>query len=107
MMRVSVLFPSLSVAFDDGVALLQVAAKPHIQDVNAQWPDTAKGCSGQTWNGPFENRKCKYQHKDRLWRIERNTLDECKALCEVEQDCRGFSYGPHGGVNVCMGCKDE
>lgn len=55
------------------------------------------------------DKKCPYQHADRLFRTPSGgssgvTLQECYEECLATEGCRHFSHGTWGGGYVCMGC---
>lgn len=58
---------------------------------------------------PQANTKCPHKHGDRIFREPAHgssgiTQAECFAQCQSTAGCNHFSWGQHGGANVCMGC---
>jgi len=61
-------------------------------------------------SNPRADTKCPFNNGDRLFREPSGgsssiTRAECFAQCQTTEGCNHYSWGQHGGANVCMGCS--
>lgn len=70
------------------------------------WPNRVME---KTYHLASTDKKCPHNHGHRLFRAPESgssdiTLRECYIECSNTPSCAHFSWGEHGGGNVCMGC---
>ena len=61
-------------------------------------------------SNPRADTKCPHNNGDRLFREPSGgsssiTRAECFSQCQTTEGCNHYSWGQHGGANVCMGCS--
>lgn len=62
--------------------------------------------SGANYLQVGTNKKCPFQHPDRLFKIDNvANVDACYNACRDRDGCTVFSVGMHHGNLNCMGCK--